>query len=146
MYELQVSAGEEKLLLTKMYNFFWAQGKIYLNNGRDILELEADQTITHASDRTLQLQLDYPFLVQRTSKDLQVYNYGSFNKLFSIQQKATHCCIFNSAFLLILHAPSFSLWDLAKNECLVEKEGEWTGCWAVKSKALLFKENELGQF
>ena len=41
MFELQVSAGEEKLLLMKMYNFYWAQGKIYLNNGRDILELEA---------------------------------------------------------------------------------------------------------
>ena len=73
---MQVGPGEEKALLTKIYNFYWAQGKIYLNNGRDILELDADHTITHATDRTLQLQLDYPFLVQRTAKDIQLYNYG----------------------------------------------------------------------
>jgi hypothetical protein len=36
MYELQVGPGEEKPLLVKIYNFYWAMGKIYLNNGRDI--------------------------------------------------------------------------------------------------------------
>jgi hypothetical protein len=77
--------------------------------------------------------------VQRTTNDLQVFNYGAFNHLFSIPKKAAQCCLFNSAFLLILHPPSLSLWDLAKNEALVEMEGEWTGCWASGSKALLYK-------
>lgn len=79
------------------------------------MELGGDHSITHASDRTLQLELDYPFLVQRTTNDLQIYNYGKFNHLYSIPKKAAHCCLFNSAFLLVLHSPTFSLWDLAKN-------------------------------
>ena len=120
VYELMVSAGEEKALLTKIYNFYVVQSKIYLNNGRDIIELNSGQTITHASDKTLQLELEHPFLVQRTSQDLKVYNYDEFNHLFSIPKKATHCCLFNSAFLLALHPPTFSLWHLAKNECLIE--------------------------
>jgi hypothetical protein len=139
IYEMQVGAGEEKTLLFKIYNFCWEEGKIYLNNGRDISELEADQPITHATDRTLQLELDYPFLIQRTSNDLRVYNYGKFNHLFTVPQKAVHCCLFNSAFLIVLHPPTLTLWDLAKNEPILEMPGEWTTCWAYSSKALLAK-------
>ena len=73
---MQVRPLEEKTLLVKIYNFWWNNGKIYLNNGRNIAELENDQPITHSSDRTVQLELNYPFLVQRTPHNLQVYNYG----------------------------------------------------------------------
>lgn len=46
---MQVGQGEQKSLLTKIYNFYWAQGKVYLNDGRNIKVLEADNIITHAS-------------------------------------------------------------------------------------------------
>ncbi len=49
LYEMQVSVGEEKTLLWRVYNFCWAEGKIYLNNGRNISELDAERPITQAS-------------------------------------------------------------------------------------------------
>ena len=39
LYELQVAAAEEKVLLWRVYNFCWAQGRVYLNNGSNISEL-----------------------------------------------------------------------------------------------------------
>lgn len=89
---------------------------MYLNNGTDIVSLEEDKSITDSADRTQQLELQYPFLIQRNTRDLRVYNYEKFNPLFTIPVKATSCSLFNSGFLLLISQGEVALWDLAKNE------------------------------
>jgi hypothetical protein len=103
-------------LLFKVYNYQVHDAKIFLNNGNDIISLDEDRQITSSNDRTQQIELQFPFLIQRNNRDIQVYNYGTFNHLFSIPHKALHCSLFNSGFLMIVEAEEVSIWDLAKNE------------------------------
>jgi WD40 repeat protein len=145
-YELHISALEEKPLLYKVYNYQLTDGRIFLNNGSDIVLLGEDRQITSSNDRTQQLELQFPFLIQRNTRDIQVYNYGNFNHLFSIPQKALFCSLFNSGFLMVVGAEEVGVWDLAKNELIYKLEEKWGGCWARKSKCLLWRENEVGVF
>jgi U3 small nucleolar RNA-associated protein 12 len=133
-------------LLYKVYNYQINDGKIFLNNGSDIILLNEERQITNSNDRTQQIELQFPFLIQRNNRDLQVYNYGTFNHLFTIPQKALSCSLFNSGFLMIVESEEVSIWDLAKNEKIHRVEEKWLGCWVKKSKCLLWRENELGIF
>jgi WD40 repeat protein len=128
-------------LIAKIYNITIVSGKVYLNNGTDIVSLEEDKAITDSADRTQQLELQYPFLIQRNTRDLRVFNYGQFNPLFTIPIKAISCSLFNSGFLLLVSQGEVALWDLAKNEKIFTLAEEWTGCWAKKNKCLLWREN-----
>jgi hypothetical protein len=89
-------------LLYKVYNFVVVEAKVYLNNGVNFIEAENDRQVTNSNDRTLQLELQYPFLVQRNPINVQVYNYGNFNQLFSIPRKAIWCSLFSNGYIMLV--------------------------------------------
>jgi hypothetical protein len=113
---LHITPQEEKTLLYRVYNCQVIEGKIYLNNGNDIVELEGEKIITQACEKTQQLELAYPFLVQRGPRAMQIFGYGNFNRLFSIQVAALHCALFNNGYLMVVESEKVAIWDLAKNE------------------------------
>lgn len=133
-----------KVVPFKFYNCAIVDGRIFLNNGSNLYEVEGDKEITHGSGRTLQLHLEFPFLVQRTPTALQIYNSNNLNRLFSVGAKASWCSIFSGGFLMLVEPHSVQVWDLAKNEEVYRLEESWSGCWVRKNRCLLWRENELG--
>jgi hypothetical protein len=101
------------------------------------------QPITHFSQNTQQLALDFPYLIQRTSDTIFVYNSNKFNLLYSIDVKAVHFSIFGG-FLMLCTKEQLKIWDLAKNTEVFSLLEDWSGCWVQKNKCLLWKENVLG--
>jgi len=63
---------------------------------------------------TQQLELQFPYLVQRTNQFIVVYNSLNFNKLFRIDEKASWMCLFGG-YLMLCCDEVLKVWDLAKN-------------------------------
>lgn len=62
----------------------------------------------------MQLEIQFPYLVQRNAQSVCVYNSLNFNKLFTIDEKATWMCLFGG-YLMICCQEVLKVWDLAKN-------------------------------
>lgn len=67
-----------KILIQRMHSLTMNQDCIYLNGGGNVYTLKMEESgniqsalisrLTHSTGKTFQLQLEYPFIIQRSQK------------------------------------------------------------------------------
>lgn len=93
-----------------------------------------------AMGRTEQLSLEYPYLLQRSTGALNLYTSNTFNKLYTIDVKATWACLFGKGYVLVV-SDHIAVWEIRGNREVCRLDDKWTGASVRGNKGLLWREN-----
>lgn len=79
-------------------------------------------------------------MLQRSNNALNLYTSTTFNKLYTVEVKATCACLFGKGYVLVV-GDSVLVWDVRGNREVCRLEGKYVGASVKANKGLLWREN-----